>query len=124
MSGKVQSQPDIAARCRRAAAAASDRKARDLRVLELAEISSLADYFLVCSGNSERQVQAIADAVVEKLKADKVRPHHVEGYRPGRWILLDYGDFVVHVFEESTRGFYALEKLWADAPDVTAEFVK
>ena len=124
MSGKVQSPPDIAARCRHAVSAATDRKARDLRVLELIDISSLADYFLVCSGGSERQVQAIADAVVEKLKAEKVRPHHVEGHQPGHWILLDYGDFIVHVFDESTRTFYALEKLWADAPDVTAEFVK
>ena len=124
MSGSVQSQPDIAARCREVVAAAADRKAQDLRVLELSGISSLADYFVVCSGNSERQVQAIADAVVEKLRAEKIRPHHIEGQLPGRWILLDYGDFVVHVFEMSTREFYALEKLWADAPDVTAEFVK
>lgn len=121
MSGKAQSQPDIAARCRIAVAAAEDRKARDLRVLELTEISSLADYFLICSGNTERQVQAIADAVVERLRTDKIRPHHVEGYKSGRWVLLDYGDFVVHIFEESTRTFYALEKLWADAPDATAE---
>ena len=70
------------------------------------------------------EVQAIADAVVERLKADKIRPHHVEGYQFGRWVLLDYGDFVVHVFDDSTRAFYALEKLWADAPDVTAEFVQ
>ena len=124
MSRKVQSQPDIAARCRNAVVAVEDRKGQNLRVLELSEISSLADYFLICSGNSERQVQAIADAVVERLRADKVRPHHVEGYQPGRWVLLDYGDFVVHVFDDSTRTFYALEKLWADAPDVTAEFVQ
>jgi len=124
MSGKFQSQPDIAARCRNAVVAMEDRKGRNLRVLGLSEISSLADYFLICSGNSERQVQAIADAVVEKLRADKIRPHHVEGYQPGRWILLDYGDFVVHVFDDNTRAFYALEKLWADAPDVTAQFVQ
>jgi ribosome-associated protein len=122
MSGKVQNPPDIAARCRGAVAAVEDRKAVDLRVLELGAISSLADYFLICSGTNERQVRAIADAVVDKLRQEKVRPHHVEGYDPGRWVLLDYGDFVVHVFDESTRAFYALEKLWADAPDVTAEF--
>jgi ribosome-associated protein len=104
-------------------AAVESRKALQLRVLELSQISSLADFFLVCSGSNERQVQAIADAVVETLKAEQVRPHHVEGYQPGRWVLLDYGDFVVHVFDEDTREFYALEKLWADAPDVTAEFV-
>jgi len=124
MSGKVQSQPDVAARCRNAVAAMEDRKGENLRVLALSEISSLADYFLICSGNSERQVRAIADAVVERLRAEKIRPHHVEGLQPGRWVLLDYGDFVVHVFDESTRAFYALEKLWADAPDVTAEFIQ
>lgn len=124
MSGKAQSQPDIAARCRHVVAAMEARKAARLRVLELSEISSLADYFVVGSGNSERQVQAIADAVVKNLRSEKIKPHHIEGYRSGRWVLLDYGDFVVHVFDESTRAFYALEKLWADAPDVTAEFVQ
>ena len=123
MSGKVQSQPDIAARCRNAVTAIEDRKGRDLRILQLSEISSLADYFLVCSGNSERQVKAIADWVLARLRAAKLRAHHVEGYESGRWVLIDYGDFVVHVFDESTRTFYALEKLWADAPDVTVEFV-
>ena len=123
MSGQAQSTPDIAARCRYAVAAIETRKGHDLRVLQLSEISSLADYFLVCSGNSERQVQAIADAVLETLRAERLKPHHVEGYQAGRWVLLDFGDFVVHVFDESTRAFYALEKLWADAPDVTAEFL-
>ncbi len=123
MSGKVQSPPDIQARCRSVVQAMEDRKAQALRVLELTDISSLADYFLVCSGNTERQVQAIADAVVEGLRAEKIKPHHVEGYSTGRWVLIDYGDFVVHVFDESTRAYYALEKLWADAPDVTSEFV-
>ena len=123
MSSKVSSPPDIAARCRDAVAAAEDRKAGDVRVLELGAISSLADYFLICSGNSERQVQAIADAVEERLGREKIKPHHVEGYTAGRWVLLDYGDFVVHVFDEATRSFYALEKLWADAPDVTGEFL-
>jgi ribosome-associated protein len=105
-------------------AAVEDRKAHDLRVLQLGEISSLADYFLICTGISQRQVQAIADGVVEKLRAGKVRPHHIEGYNQGRWVLLDYGDFVVHVFDEATRSFYGLEKLWADAPDVTREFAR
>lgn len=122
MTDPTSSPPDIAARCREVVAAAEDVKANGLRVLELSEISSLADYFLVCSGNSERQVQAIADAVLQRLRAERIRPHHVEGYSAGRWVLLDFGDFVVHVFDEETRSFYALEKLWADAPDVTSEF--
>lgn len=124
MTNPTSSPPDIAARCREAVAAAEDLKANRLRVLELSEISSLADYFLVCSGASGRQVQAIADAVVERLRKDRIRPHHVEGRQAGRWVLLDYGDFVVHVFDEETRSFYALEKLWADAPDVTHEFAQ
>ena len=124
MTNSTSSPPDIAARCRGVVAAAEDLKANRLRILELSEISSLADYFLVCSGNSERQVQAIADAVLQRLRAEHVRAHHVEGYQAGRWVLLDFGDFVVHVFDEETRSFYALEKLWADAPDVTHEFTQ
>ena len=123
MSGQAQSPPDIAARCRHAVSAIETRKGRDLRILQLSEISSLADYFLVCSGNSERQVQAIADAILKTMRAENLKPHHVEGYQPGRWVLLDFGDLVVHVFDESTRAYYALEKLWADAPDVTSEFL-
>ena len=122
MSGKVQSPPDIAARCRHAVVAVEDRKGQNLRVLELSEISSLADYFLVCSGNSERQVQAVAEGIQERLKADHVRPSHIEGFKQGRWILLDYGDIVVHVFDRETRAYYGLDKLWADASDVTREF--
>ncbi len=124
MSGTTSSLPDIAARCREVVAAVENRKAYDLRVLQLSEVSSLADYFLICSGNNERQVQAIADAVQRKLQAESIRPHHVEGYKPGRWILLDYGDFVVHVFDRETRVYYGLEKLWADAPDVTKDFAR
>ena len=124
MNNPTSSPPDIAARCREVVAAAEDLKANGLRVLELSEISSLADYFLVCSGNSGRQVQAIADAVLQRLRGERIRPHHVEGYQAGRWVLLDFGDFVVHVFDDETRSFYALEKLWADAPDVTHEFTQ
>ena len=114
--------PDIEARCREVVAAAEDRKAQDLKVLQLGEVTSLTDYFLICSGASERQVQAIADAVLEKLRTAGVRPNHVEGYKNGRWILIDFGDFVVHIFKIETRSYYGLEKLWADAPDVTSDF--
>jgi len=124
MTNPTSSPPDIAARCRQAVAAAEDLKANGVRVLELSEISSLADYFLICSGTSERQVRAIADAVLERLRGERIRPHHVEGYQVGRWVLLDFSDFVVHIFEQETRSFYALEKLWADAPDVTHEFTQ
>jgi ribosome-associated protein len=121
-----QSQPqalsDTAARVREAVAAAEDRKAIDLRVLHLEKVSDFTDYFLICSGSSERQVQAIADAVLQRLRSEKVRPLHVEGYNRGQWVLLDFGDLVVHVFQEEPRRFYALERLWGDAPDVSATF--
>jgi len=109
-------------RVRSAVVAAQDRKAIDLQVLHLEEVSDFTDYFLLCSGSSERQVQAIAKAVEEKMRRDKTRPLHLEGLGQGRWVLMDYGDFIVHVFEEGRRSFYRLERLWADAPDVTAEF--
>lgn len=122
MKAQLQIAPDTAARVRDAVAAAEDRKAVDLKVLNLAKVSDFTDYFLICSGGSERQVQAIADAVQERLRAEKVRPLHVEGYNRGQWVLIDYGDLVVHVFLEEPRRFYALERLWGDAPDVTANF--
>jgi ribosome-associated protein len=103
--------------------AALDKKALDLDVLEVEHLTSIADYFILCSGTSERQTQTIADAVVERLrKEEKVKPLLVEGSTPGRWILLDFGDFIVHVFTEECRRFYGLERLWGDAPNATAEF--
>lgn len=103
--------------------AALDKKAHDLDVLEVSELTSIADYFILCSATNERQTQAIADSVVEKMRADEsLKPMLVEGTPPGRWILIDYGDFIVHVFTEETRRFYGLERLWGDAPNVTPEF--
>jgi ribosome-associated protein len=100
---------------------ADERKALDLKVLSLADISDFTDFFMVCSGRSSRQVQAIADGIVRHLRDHGVRPLHVEGGRAARWVLLDYGAMVIHVFDTETRDYYALERLWADAPDVTAE---
>jgi ribosome-associated protein len=113
---------DTLSRVRDAVAAAEDRKAIDLQVLRLQEVSDFTDFFLICSGTSERQVQAIADAIEESLRKDRVRPLHIEGYNRGNWVLLDYGDFVAHIFQDETRRFYALERLWGDAPDVTEQF--
>ena len=112
---------DTVQRVREAVSAADDRKAVDLKVLRLQEVTDFTDYFLLCSGTSERQVQAIADAVQERLREARVRPLHVEGYNRAQWVLIDYGDLVVHVFQEEPRRFYSLERLWGDAPDVTAE---
>jgi ribosome-associated protein len=106
-----------------AVSAALDKKAFDLDVLAVAGLTSIADYFLMCSATSERQAVAIADSVVDKLREeDRVKPRLIEGTTPGRWILLDYGDFIFHIFTEDCRRFYGLERLWGDAPNVTAEF--
>lgn len=116
------SNDDVETRVRQVVAAAEGRHADDLRVLGLAEISDFTDYFVICSGANERQVVAIADAVEETLRAEGVRPLHVEGRRPGNWVLLDYGALVIHVFLDPTRRFYGLERLWSDAPELTDRF--
>jgi ribosome-associated protein len=97
---------------------AADKKAMDVVVLDMRDASSITDYFLICSGGSERQVQAIADAIDEQLALSGTVTLGVEGYREGRWILMDYGDVIVHVFSQETRDFYDLERLWANAPKV------
>ena len=95
--------------------AASDKKALELVVLDLREVANFTDYFLITSGTNARQVQAIADEVVEQLKRQGTRAARIEGYNTAEWILVDYGDFVVHVFEDKARRFYDLERLWRDA---------
>ena len=96
--------------------ACNEKKAQELTVLELEKGSgAFTDYFVVCSGTNPRQIQAIADAVELRLKEDGLRPTHVEGYRQAEWVLLDYVDFVVHVFSEHARKFYDLERLWKSA---------
>jgi ribosome-associated protein len=102
----------------RAVHAAEDKKALDLVVLDLRKASGFTDYFVICSGANARQVRAIADAVTEGLAADGVKPAHVEGYDRSEWILLDYFDFIVHVFAPETRMFYGLERLWGSAERV------
>ncbi|HEX7216064.1 MAG TPA: ribosome silencing factor [Methylomirabilota bacterium] len=104
-----------------AAHAALDKKAIDVVVLDLQGLSTIADFFLVCSARSTTQAETIAEAVRGALRAEGVRPRHNEGSAESGWLLLDYGDVVVHVFLEETRGFYALERLWGDAPLVSVE---
>jgi ribosome-associated protein len=101
-----------------AARAASEKKATDLVVLDLRKAASFTEYFLICTGASTRQVQAISNAVEEALLKSGKRPGHIEGYSSTEWILLDYGDFIVHVFGPASRRFYDLERLWRDAPRV------
>jgi ribosome-associated protein len=98
--------------------AASDKKAMDLVLLDLREIATFTDYFLITSGANQRQVQAIADEVVDKLKKSGTPAARIEGYRTAEWILVDYGDFVVHVFEDKARRFYDLERLWRESKRV------
>ncbi|MGH9359410.1 MAG: ribosome silencing factor [Terriglobia bacterium] len=100
---------------RDAVRAAQDRKALELSVLDLHEVSSFTDFFLICTGTSTRHTQAICDAIVEQLKKSGRAPAHVEGYPGAEWILVDYLDFVVHVFLERARLFYDLERLWRNA---------
>jgi ribosome-associated protein len=106
---------------RLAAQAALDRKAVDLVILDVQGLSSVTDYFLVCSGRSTTHVASIVDAVRAAMKAAEVRPLHAEGTPESGWMLLDYGDVLVHVFLEDTRVYYALERLWGDAPSVPVE---
>ncbi len=113
---------DIPAQVRIAVEAIQDRKALDLTVLDLSEVSDFTEYFLVSTGGSERQVRAIAESVNDKLRSEGTRPLHVEGQEHGQWVLMDYGDFLVHIFSEPLREYYRLERLWADAPDVTSDF--
>jgi ribosome-associated protein len=98
--------------------AALDKKAQDPVLLEMKGIASFTDYFLLCSGRSDRQVQAIAEGIEEALKKKGIRPLGQEGKSEGRWILMDYEDVVVHIFLEPVRDFYDLEGLWIDAPRV------
>ncbi len=112
-----------AAQAQRAAALCLDRKAVDIVILDLRQVSSATDYFVVASGTSDTHVRAIAEHVLEELRKEGVRTHHVEGLQAGRWVLLDYVDFVVHVFHPVLREFYQLERLWSDADVIPVEGV-
>ncbi|HWI52615.1 MAG TPA: ribosome silencing factor, partial [Symbiobacteriaceae bacterium] len=95
-----------------------EKKGKDVRILDIRSISSVADYFVICTGTSATHVRAIVDFVEEKLTEFGLRLHHMEGYQNGRWILLDFSDVVVHVMQAEERSFYNLERLWGDAPEV------
>ena len=106
---------ELDGRLRRALHAAAEKKALDPTVLDLRGISTFTDFFLIFTGANRRQVQAISDEIVEQLKRNGSPAARVEGYQNAEWILIDYGDFVVHVFEEKARRFYDLERLWREA---------
>jgi len=113
---------DAEALADRIAALAADKKAADIRVFDLRGIVSYTDFFVICTGNTERQTKAIHDSIHLELKdADGLLPRRVEGESEGRWILMDYLDCVVHVFTPDARSFYRLEQLWGDAPSRSVE---
>jgi ribosome-associated protein len=112
---KRRKTPKFPAQIDHTIAAAEDKKAVDLVVLDLRKASGFTDFFVIASGTNTRQVRAIADSVMERLADEGVKPAHVEGYDRSEWILLDYFDFIVHVFAPETRVFYGLERLWGNA---------
>lgn len=104
---------------RSAVKASQSRKAEDILILDLRDISSFTDFFVIMTGNSSRQSVAIHESIEQELKRQKTRPLGVEGKELAEWILMDYGNFVVHVFSRRAREYYSLEKLWGDAPRVS-----
>jgi len=97
---------------------ASDKKASDIILLDIRDVTTIADYFVICSGNHRRQIQAIADAIEEQLEEQGARLLHREGVAEGGWILLDFGDVIVHIFGPKEREYYRLERLWSEAKTV------
>lgn len=123
MTHDVAVRLEIPEKLRGVARSVLDRKAVDVRVLHIGDVSDFTEYFLICSGTSKRQVQAIADAVISRARDEGIRPLGAEGYRNGGWVLIDYGDIVIHIFSSENRGVYGLEKLWSDATDITETFL-
>ena len=101
--------------------ALDDKKGIDIKVLDISEISVMADYFIIASGSNKSQVQALADKVEEEMLKLDIHSRQVEGYPSGNWILMDYGDFIVHVFNQDDRLFYDLERIWKDGKLVEIE---
>lgn len=116
--GKPKKEPETPAIWLTAAQAALQKKAIDIRALDLREVTSFADYFVICSGSNARQIQAISDEVGLELDAAGERLNSVEGYNNAEWILMDYGDCLVHIFSEKARQYYDLERLWRHAKEL------
>ena len=101
--------------------ALEDKKAEDITVLDIGEVSSIADYFIIADGNNKNQVQAMVDNVQEELFKAGYEMKQMEGYREGNWILLDFGDIIIHIFDKENRLFYDLERIWKDGKEVSIE---
>jgi ribosome-associated protein len=108
--------PSAEWKARRAARAALDKRAVDLVVLDVQRVSSVTDYFLICSGKSTTHLETITEAIRAELRSEGVNVRHAEGVAESGWVLLDYGDVLMHIFLEDTRTYYALERLWGDSP--------
>jgi len=120
---KKPASPRLPSDIKRVVNAALDKKAADVVLLDLRKTSAFTDFFVLCTGGNVRQVQAIADGIEEAFRREGVKPALTEGYDRGEWILLDYFDFIVHIFSPAKREYYGLERLWADArrTEVTGE---
>jgi len=115
---RVDIPADAAELAHRIVEIASDKKGNDILMLRTAELTSMADFFVICSGRSDRQVSALSNAIVDELRDDGIRPLGIEGRSSSRWILLDYGTVIVHVFAPEEREYYGLERLWGKAVQV------
>jgi ribosome-associated protein len=105
-------------RAREIAAVLDSKKGEEIKILHIGDLTTIGDYFVVVNGTSTSQVRALADAVDEKMSSEGIEPKRIEGYQSCSWILMDYHDVIVHIFLKETREFYALERLWGDAPEV------
>jgi ribosome-associated protein len=117
-SERVEIPADAAELAHRIVEIASDKKGSDIVMLRTAELTTMADFFVICSGRSDRQVQALAGAIVDELRDDGIRPLGIEGKASSRWVLLDFGSVIVHVFAPEEREYYGLERLWSKAAQV------
>ena len=104
-----------------AIAALEDKKAEDVRVIDIADVSVLADYFIIASGNNRTQVQAMADEIEQRLGRAGAEPRQVEGYQAANWVLLDFGDVIIHIFDAQNRLFYDLERIWKDGTQINPD---
>lgn len=108
-------------RVKKIAQALYDKKAENIDILDISKLTSIGDYFIICSCNSAAQVRACVDEIEEKMAEDGIQPSHKEGYHGGNWVLVDFRDIIVHVMQRETRDFYALEKIWDDAEHIHTE---
>ena len=114
---------DLPREIKAAVIAAQDKQAEEIQILELSAITSFTDYFIIMHGNSSKQLNALSDWIERSLRKLQVKPLSIEGKKNAEWVLMDYGSFIIHIFTKGKRGFYALERLWADVPklDLPAE---